>query len=607
MDAPEEIKTRLDIVDLIADYLTLKPAGSGAFKACCPFHQEKTPSFYVSRPRQSWHCFGCDTGGDHFSFVEKMEGLDFREALELLASKTGVTLPEFDKEKSTARKRLYEVNDLAVKFFRGALATRPDAEHAREYLKKRGIDHLTEDLFKLGYAPAGWSTLSDALMQKGVTADELIRAGLSSPRQQGGSGVYDRFRDRITFPIADIHGNIVGLTSRILSDSKTEAKYVNTPETAIYRKSAVLYGLDKAKGEIRRGDLAVIVEGNMDVIASHQFGIANVVASSGTALTGEQLKLLKRFTTNLAIAFDADAAGQAATVRGLDAARALDFNIKIITLPPDAGKDPDDAVRKNPQIWKDAIKNAAGIMEWIYRGAFKNRHAENPEDKKQIAKDVLAEIKRIADPVERDHWLKRLARDLGASESALQEAMGRSSNTTRTTQHAPPSPPPNKLTPNQLTSSPPPHNQELDIERQFMAFLVFRAHFVELAAGEFDVKPEEFVNDDLSTLYKELKNLYTQPHINTSPDYSGQTIRLPAGLTPAQTTTFQALAFLAEREFEGQSMDAMERDFKQSVALFRQNRKARMRKHLEDEMREAERIGATARISELLKQFDQWR
>jgi len=604
MDAPEEIKTRLDIVDLIADYLTLKPAGSGAFKACCPFHQEKTPSFYVSRPRQSWHCFGCDTGGDHFSFVEKMEGLDFREALELLAQKSGVTLPEFDKEKSTARKRLYEVNDLAVKFFRGALATRPDAEHAREYLKKRGIDHLTEDLFKLGYAPAGWSAMSDALIQKGVTADELIRAGLSSPRPSGG-GIYDRFRDRIVFPIADIHGNIVGFTSRILTDSKTEAKYVNTPETAIYRKSSVLYGLDKAKGEIRRADLAVIVEGNMDVIASHQFGIANVVASSGTALTAEQLSLLKRFTTNLAIAFDADLAGQAATLRGLDLARAQDFSIKIITLPPDAGKDPDDAVRKNPQIWKDAIKNAASIMEWIYRSAFKNRHTEKPEDKKQIARDVLVEIKRIADPVERDHWLKRLAHDLGVSESALTEALSRSSSAARPAPHV--SSPANKLTPNQLISSPPPHNQELDIERQLVAFLAFRPRFIQLAAAETNLQPEEFVNEDLSTLYKTLKNLYSPPHNNTSPDLSDQTIRLPAGLAPAQTTTFQAMAFLAEREFEGQTMDALEKEFRRCVGLFRQNRKARMRKHLEDEMREAERVGDSARISELLKEFDQWR
>ncbi|MDP3794139.1 MAG: CHC2 zinc finger domain-containing protein, partial [Candidatus Uhrbacteria bacterium] len=211
MDAPEEIKSRLDIADLIGEYLPLKPAGSGAFKALCPCHQEKTPSFYVSRPRQSWHCFGCDQGGDHFSFVEKIEGMEFREVLELLAQKTGVVLPKFDQQKASARKRLQEVNDLAVRFLRSALAQLPQAEHARQYLKQRGVDDLTADLFKLGYAPSEWTALSDALIKNGVTADELIQAGLSIKSDRG-NGVYDRFRDRVMFPIADVHGNVVGFT-----------------------------------------------------------------------------------------------------------------------------------------------------------------------------------------------------------------------------------------------------------------------------------------------------------------------------------------------------------------------------------------------------------
>lgn len=305
MDAPQEVKSRLDIVDIVSEYFPLKPGGSGAFKANCPFHQERTPSFYVSRPRQSWHCFGCDQGGDLISFVMKIEGMEFREALEHLAQKAGVQLPKFDGEKASQRKRIYEVNEMAMKFFRSTLEHAPEAEAARAYVKKRGLDDLTTDLFGIGYAPGSWDALTKALASKGVTEQEMLLAGLVAKSERG-SGVYDRFRGRVMFPIADVHGNVVGFTGRILEGEECRVKsevsrtpgvkYVNTPETSAYRKSAVLYGLDKAKGEIRRADLAVIVEGNMDVVGSHQFGVTNVVAASGTALTSEQLALLKRFT-----------------------------------------------------------------------------------------------------------------------------------------------------------------------------------------------------------------------------------------------------------------------------------------------------------------------
>ena len=251
MDAAQEVKSKLDVADIVGEYLTLKPAGSGSFKALCPFHQEKTPSFYVNRPRQSWHCFGCDQGGDLISFVMRMEGLEFPEALEHLAAKAGIQLPAFDPQKTGERKRLFDVNDLAAKFFRAVLLSGPDAEHARAYAASRRIDDLTGDLFKIGYAPASWDALTNALKSKDVTDDELVRAGLAAKRENG-SGVYDRFRDRLMFAIQDAHGHVVGFTGRLLNPDAKEAKYVNTPETQVYRKSAVLYGLDKAKGVIKR-------------------------------------------------------------------------------------------------------------------------------------------------------------------------------------------------------------------------------------------------------------------------------------------------------------------------------------------------------------------
>ncbi|MCC7522894.1 DNA primase [Candidatus Uhrbacteria bacterium] len=589
MDSAQEIKTRLDVVDIVSEYIPLKPAGTGAFKAPCPFHQERTPSFYVNRPRQSWHCFGCDQGGDLISFVMRMEGMEFVEAIELLAQKAGIVLPKYDGEKASQRKRVHEVNDLAVKFFRASLQNLPEAEVARAYLAKRGLDDLTIDLFQIGYAPDSWSVLSEALAKKGVTESELLAAGLCAKRENG-SGVYDRFRGRVMFPITDVHGNIAGFTGRILTDNKEIAKYVNTPETAVYKKSSVLYGLEKAKGEIRRLDLAVIVEGNMDVVGSHQFGVTNVVASSGTALTSEQLSLIKRFTKNLAIAFDQDAAGNAATLRGLDLARQQDFTIKIITLPPEAGKDPDDAVRKNPELWKQAIKDAVGVMEWIYRNSFKGRTASNPEDKKLIAKDILTEIARIADPIERDHWLKKLAKDLDVSEEALKEALKKKDgNAPRATNH--------------IASEKKPAVQEKDtLEERVFAYTISRPDMFRLAVET--VHPDDFKNPSLSSLYNRLKLGYAQDEINLNdPVISGQTIRPPATLSPDEAKTFDALAFMAERETQGQPLDELKRELNTAVGQLRVQRRKYERLQLEQEMREAERMGDQARILELLKRF----
>ncbi len=621
MDAVEDVKSRLDVADVVGEYLQLKTAGSGSFKALCPFHNEKTPSFYISRPRQSWHCFGCDQGGDIISFVMKIEGMEFREVLEHLAQKAGVELPAFDQKTAGVKKRIHEVNALAMKFFQATLNTSPVAEHARAYVKKRGVDDLTADLFHLGYAPESWDALTNALIKSGVTADEMLQAGLvGKSDRQGGSGVYDRFRNRLMFPIADVHGNIVGFTGRILetanrthpqASAKQEAKYVNTPETTVYRKSAVLYGLDKAKADIRRQDMAVIVEGNMDVVGSHQFSIENVVAASGTALTSEQLALLKRFTTNLAIAFDQDNAGAAATLRGLDLARAQDFNIKIITLPPEAGKDPDEAVRKDPQIWRDAIKNATGIMEWIYRNAFqaqntkrKTQNLNEAESKKEIAKMILPEIRQIADPVERDHWVKKLATDLNVSEQALRDAMQRSSqDVKRKTQ--------DQATAQHSSLHPSSERREKQREesgkthgRRLLALCVYRPELWNEAVAVERVASEDFEDQNLAALYGNIRVAYDPGiSVQSDPAMAGQTIRPPATLAPDEAKIFDALAFLAEREFQGMSLEELKRELKTGVEQLRRKRKTRELELLKQQMAEAELLKDERRIHELTQRF----
>ncbi len=563
MDAAQEIKTRLDVADIVGEYLQLKPAGSGSFKACCPFHQEKTPSFYVNRPRQSWHCFGCDIGGDLIDFVQRMEGLDFPETIQLLADKAGVQLPAFDAKAGSERKRIHELNDLAARFFRAQLLKSPQAEKAREYVKKRGLDDLTVDVWRLGYAPESWDALSLALKEKGATDAELVKAGLAQAGQKG--GVYDRFRDRLMFPIADVHGNIAGFTGRILDPDKKEAKYVNTPETVVYKKSLIVYGLDQAKGEIKRQNLAVMVEGNMDVIGSHQFGVTNVVATSGTALTAEQLALLKRFSTNLAIAFDADNAGNAATLRGLDLARSLDFNVKLITLPPEAGKDPDEAVRKNPELWRQAIRDAVPVVDWLYRNAFRQHDASRPDGKKLIAQDLLAEFQRIPDPVERDAWVNRLAKDLAVAVEALREAL-KTGRASQATNRKSPGPGPAAHTPAQRPPTSPAKKQRIDeLQERIWSIQV--------------LKPET------EALAKENLKEYHQP-------------------VPSDAGLLNYLAILADREFQDQSPDALRQELETACRGLRELRTTGRRADLEQQMREAERAGDERRIAELLAEFN---
>lgn len=589
MDATEEVKSKLDVVDIVAEYLPLKTAGTASFRGLCPFHQEKTPSFFVNRARQSWHCFGCDQGGDMISFVMAMEGLEFRDALEHLAQKAGVTLPHFNAEQVSEKKRLYEVNELASKFFRYTLLKDPSADHARTYAESRGIDNLTGDIFKIGYATQSWDALTLALKAKGVTEAELIKAGLAAQSTKPGSQsrVYDRFRDRLMFTIQDVNGHIVGFTGRLLNPSDKEGKYVNTPETSIYKKSAVLYGLDKAKGEIKSQDLAVISEGNMDVLSSHRVGISNVVCSSGTALSSEQLKLLHRFTTNLAIAFDADAAGNAATLRGLDLARTENFNIKIIELPPEAGKDPDDAIMKSPELWKRAIADAKDILEWIFTRAFKNRNALDPTDKRLIASEILPEIKRIRDPIIRDHWLKRLAEGLGVSDESLIEALrgvrgsgiGDRGSNKSTKQH-------------QEVTHKPEHSRLKECTERLLALIYQEPALL----TEITAESSEIMHPDYVTLYTGLKKAYTGANFKEVNDPSLE-------LDQQSQHLLDYIAILADREFRDQHQGVRKTELQSLLESLRSIQKTTKRLELEDAMRAAEMSGDTARVKELALQF----
>ncbi len=414
----EEIKSRLDIVDVVKDYIKIEKAGIN-YRALCPFHSEKTPSFFISPSRQIWHCFGgCGKGGDIFKFIMEIEGIEFIDALRLLAAKAGVELKKQDPKEKTERQRMYEILELATIFFEDQLK-KPLAKEVLQYLLNRGIKQESVKEWRIGYSLEGWTNLIDFLAEKGYSPKEVERVGLAI-KKENSSSYYDRFRGRIIFPIFDLNSQPIGFGGRIF-DPKDEkgkqAKYLNTSNTLIYDKSKVLYGLDKAKIEIRKKQSCILVEGYTDVIMSHQAGVTNVVATSGTALTQYQLTTLKRYCDNLITAFDMDIAGDSATKRGIDLAQTEDFNVKISLIPENL--DPADLIQKDYKSWEKITSNAVPIISFYFESAFSQFNSDIPENKKKIAGIILPVIKRIESDIEKDFWIQKLSEKLKVKESAV--------------------------------------------------------------------------------------------------------------------------------------------------------------------------------------------
>lgn len=426
MSDTQLIKDKIDVVDFISEYVQLKPAGVN-HKGLCPFHHEKTPSFMTNRERQNWHCFGCNKGGDVFTFLQEIEGMEFVEALKYLANRAGVPLTVRENEiNSNQRNRIKDINTEAARFFHNFLLRMNAAKSAREYLECRGLKPETIVEWQIGFISDQWDLLTNYLLKKGHSIDDLVASGLTIKRddanQSSGRGFYDRFRGRIMFPIWDIHDAVVGFTGRVLVETEhSGGKYINTPQTLVYDKSQVVFGLNKAKKEIKAKDLIVMVEGQMDVIACHQAGMKNVVATSGTALTEEQIKLIKRYSPRINIAFDADAAGQSAAKRGIDMARAEGMLVRVIKIPEGAGKDPDECLKKNSDMWWKSVEEARDIMEWYTQKAFAEKNLKDPRQLQFAVNEVLAEIALIPFAVEREHWLKELSGRVRIEVAVLRE------------------------------------------------------------------------------------------------------------------------------------------------------------------------------------------
>ncbi len=415
----DEVKSRLNIIDIIGNRVALKKAGRH-FKALCPFHNEKTPSFIVSPERQSWHCFGCGKGGSVIDFVMEYERVDFLEALETLAEKAGVKLEHksFDTPEAKLKTRLYEVNHLASEFYHYLLTKHALGEKAREYLKHRGISDKSIKTFSLGYSANNWDGLLRYLQKKGYEKKLLEQAGLIISSARGG---YDRFRGRIMFTLKDHRKNVVGFSGRLLDPEAKEAKYINTSETPIYNKSILLYGLDVTRDAIQKEQEAIIMEGEFDVISSFQAGIGNAVAIKGSALTEGHVHLLRRFAEKILFALDSDMAGDSASRRGIEIADRAGFDMKVVLLP--TGKDPDEAAQEHPGLLKKAIASAIPIYDYFISSSQKRFDMTSAFGKKKASDELLPILAKIDNSIVQNHYVKKFADILGVDMTVVTEIM----------------------------------------------------------------------------------------------------------------------------------------------------------------------------------------
>jgi len=487
MDQVSQIKQKLDVVDVVGSYVSLKKAGRN-YRGVCPFHSEKTPSFMVSPELQIYKCFGCGAAGDIFNFVEQIEGVDFATALEQLAERAGIKLEKTDYDPQNAiKKQIYFINDLTAKFYNYVLTKHSSGKLGLEYLKtKRKLTDQTIAEFQLGYAPDNWDSLYSFLSKKGIKDDDMLQAGVIVTKQSG-SGFVDKFRGRIMFPLKSVDGKVVGFTARTVLDR--EPKYLNTSETPVFHKTFFLFGLDKNKLEIKK-DGAIFVEGQMDLISAWQGGIKNVVSVSGTSLTTNQLTLLARYTNDITFCFDSDSAGINASYRAVEMAEKLNFNIKSAIIPAPY-KDLDDMVMANAEEAKKHLKNAIPAYDYFIITMLKKYDKNTALGKKSIMDELVPLFSRITNQVLFDHYSKKIASELNLSEEAVLSVMKKGSTNAQDAE---------VLYPEVKIGA-----YKQNPEGYFLALVVKAPIEV---SQEFigKVKPQDFQNENLKMVFESLAN-----------------------------------------------------------------------------------------------------
>jgi DNA primase len=591
MDPKDEIKEKLDIVTVVGEYLELKPAGMNGFRALCPFHHEKSPSFHVSSDRQIFHCFGCGEGGDIFTFVQKMEGMDFPEALMHLGKKAGVEIKRFSTTEGNVKQRMMLVHELATSFYKKVLASSTGSQVARDYLANRGITSELIERFGIGFAPDDWSVLSDALLKRGFSETELVQAGLSL-KKKSGSGVIDRFRARVMIPLRDQHGNTVGFTGRILPGADVQqGKYMNSPETPVYHKGRLVYGLDLAKRAIKDQKCVIVMEGNLDVVASNKIGVQNIVASSGTALTQEQLELLKRYTDTVVFCFDRDAAGLTAAKKGVTIARSLGFDCRAISLPSDV-KDPDDLVQKNPEQWKTLSQTSVPFMQYLFDRTLSDRDISNVDHKRLISQELLPAIAEIFDVVEREHWLAKLASLLNIELGILRTAIS-------------PKQEQKKTTPNTNSVHPIKLGKKEQVALVLIGGMLNDEENKEHVRTELRQIPIEHV--DIGNLYKFVEDAYTSDieMAKTSTFFaSTRNLLINDPLKEHLLSLLDQSSLMAEQTFENLSPSARLTQLNILLEILRTTDRQEKRSVLAQKLRQAEDAGDAEAVKKLLSELN---
>lgn len=567
-DAKEEIRSRLAIEDVIGEYVQLKRAGRN-FKGLSPFTSEKTPSFVVSPDKNIWHDFSSSKGGDIFSFIMEVEGLDFRGALEQLARKAGVELSDYETQKSgelaRKKKRLMEANELAARYYQQSLLKN---HHALEYVfKSRGLSKEIVQEFRIGYAPSDGEALVRILTKKGFTKKELADAGLTN-RYDG-----DLFRGRMTVPLMDVTGQVIGFTGRILKDDPKAPKYLNTPQTLIYDKSRHVFGLSQAKEAIRQTDFSVIVEGNLDVVSSHQAGVKNVVASAGTAMTEYHLKALARLSPNVKLSFDADRAGLDATERAIPIAGRVGVELSIVSLPEGA-KDPDELIQQDLAAWQRATEQAEPVMDWVMRQYSQREDMDSAAGKRRFTTAILAVIRLLGDAVEREHYLKQVAALTNSSLEVIKQKMSENSQSEQT----------KALKPVKASQSQPDQNEQDTVYQDDLLAALITAPSSRHHLATFD--PAMLVSERRQLLGAWLKNSAGAPD------------PVPEELQSIETYV-KIVLLKAETRYEGWSEQDVSLDVAKLLRRVETEYKKQTKEQLIEELRHAEADGDDKAADEL--------
>jgi DNA primase len=612
MEAKDEIKLKLDLAEVIGEYVPLKPAGSGAMKGVCPFHAEKTPSFHVSRERQIWKCFGCDKGGDVFSFVMEMEGMTFPEALRHLGAKAGVEIPDYRPTKETDKKdTLRRIHEVAADYYAASLREYPNGKAVRDYVAKRNIDNSLRDKFQLGAAPDDWDTLAIVLQKKGFTEDDILLSGLCLKRKSG-SGLVDRFRNRLMIPLCDSSGVVLGFTARALPGAPADqAKYINSPETPLYHKGAMLYGLHLAKTAIRKTGEVIIVEGNLDVVASHKAGVENVVGSSGTALTEAQLRTLARYTKRLVFCLDDDAAGFAAAKRVVELAiklkaadPALQFDVRCLVVPAGVGKDPDEIVQRDPAEWVKIAGDSQSVIEYYFQKVIRlfeeQGGATSIEARRRLIDELLPHVAQVNRPDERHLYLLRISDAthvgtdvLQAMVEALRPARAGTDVRAGFTNGVKPAPTAHPVTTPEIQAA----------ALLFGAALRYETYVGPILANV----PTDSLVDPWKTLYTALEVVYHEAQTQSSAPPQSLFSRLRAYLDGQQleplVKVLDAAALRIDEIFAGLTPPQVRTEVENHLALFASAQLMKRRKDLEAAIRHAEIAGDSSRLTELLADY----